>query len=42
MKASDIDEDASLPQRPTAHDWLRVVGAAIAIILVCVLWTFWA
>lgn len=42
MKASDLDKEPPHPQMPTARDWLRVVGAAVAIVLICVLWTFWA
>jgi hypothetical protein len=42
MKASDLDKEPSHPAMPTAREWLRVVGAAVAIVLICVLWTFWA
>ena len=42
MKASDLDKEPPQPEMPTAREWLRVVGAAVAIVLICVLWTFWA
>lgn len=43
MKASDMDEDgAPPPEMPTARQWLGVAGAAVAIVLLCALWTFWA
>lgn len=43
MKASDMDRQ-SAPHRenPTAREWLRVAGAAVAIVLICAIWTFWA
>jgi hypothetical protein len=42
MKASDLDKEASHPEMPTAREWLRVIGAALAIVAICALWTFWA
>ena len=30
MKASDLDKEPSHPEMPTAREWLRVVGAAVA------------
>ncbi len=43
MKASDVDEDRPpYRQVPGAREWLRVMGAAIAILLICIVWTFWA
>ena len=44
MEASDMDTDdtsfhAPEIRRPGA--WLGVVGAGIAIVLICVVWTFW-
>jgi hypothetical protein len=41
MKASDLDKEPS-PAMPTAREWLRVVGAAVALVAICALWTFWA
>ncbi len=41
MKASDLDKEPPHPEMPTTREWLRVVGAAVAIVLICVLWTFW-
>lgn len=40
MKASDLDREPS--ETPTARQWLRVVGAAVALVAICALWTFWA
>lgn len=37
MRASDFDKEPT----PTAHNWLRVVGVAMAIVLASVVWTFW-
>jgi hypothetical protein len=43
MKASDFDrQEASLPETPSDREWLRVVGAGVALVLVCAIWTFWA
>lgn len=43
MKASDIDKDSTRSTYvPAAREWLAVVGAALAIVLLCALWTFWA
>jgi hypothetical protein len=42
MKASDLDKEPAPAEIPSAREWLRVVGAAIAIVLICVLWTFWS
>jgi hypothetical protein len=48
MKASDLEKDPVLPDDPandpagpTAGGWLRVMGAGLAIVGVCILWTFW-
>ena len=41
MKASDLDKEPPSAM-PTAREWLRVVGAAVALIAICALWTFWA
>lgn len=41
MKATDLDEERPPSAMPAAREWLRVVGAAIAIVLICALWTFW-
>ena len=42
MEASNLDDDPPPPPMPTARDWLRVVATAFAIVLICILWTFWA
>ena len=42
MKASDLDKEPPHAEMPTAREWLRVVGAAVALVLLCALWTFWA
>ena len=42
MRASNLDKERSHPEMPTIREWLRVAGAAVAIVLICVLWTFWA
>ena len=42
MKASDLDKEPPPPEMPTAREWLRVVGAALALVLIWALWTFWA
>ena len=42
MKASDLDKEPPSAETPTAREWLRVVGAAVALIAICALWTFWA
>jgi hypothetical protein len=43
MKASNMDNDgAPTTEAPAARVWLGVVGAAVAIVLLCALWTFWA
>jgi hypothetical protein len=45
MKASDMDkQDGHLlaPSVPASGGWLRVVGIALAILLICAIWTFWA
>jgi len=42
MKVSGLDKEPALPQMPTSREWLRAVGAAVAVVLICVLWTFWA
>jgi hypothetical protein len=44
MKASDLDEEplAAAPAAiPTTKDWLKLMGVGVAIVGVCVLWTFW-
>ena len=41
MKASDLDKEPS-PAMSSAREWLRVVAAAVALIAICALWTFWA
>ncbi len=41
MKANDLDKEPTPAEIPSAREWLRVVGAAVAIVLICVLWTFW-
>ena len=41
MKASDLDKEPSSAGMPTAREWLRVVGAAVALVAICALWTFW-
>jgi hypothetical protein len=42
MQARDFDRrEASLPETPD-REWLRVVGAGVAVVLVCAIWTFWA
>jgi hypothetical protein len=40
MKASDIDKEDMHPIASSSREWLRVVGAVIAILLVCFVWTF--
>jgi hypothetical protein len=45
MKVSDMDkqeEPLPLPAMPSTGTWLRVVGAAIALLLICFAWTVWA
>jgi len=45
MKASDLDgEDVHLlaPSVPPSGGWLRVVGVALAVVLICAIWTFWS
>ena len=42
MKASDLDKEPPPAEMPTAREWLRVVAAAVGIVLICVVWTFWA
>jgi hypothetical protein len=42
MKASDLDKEPASAGMPTAREWLRVIGAALAIVAICALWTFWA
>jgi hypothetical protein len=42
MKASDFDKEPSYARMPTTREWLRVVGAAVALVAICALWTFWA
>ena len=42
MKTSDLDKERPPAEMPTAREWLRVIGAALAIVAVCALWTFWA
>lgn len=39
MKASDKEPEPAL--MPTAHNWLRIMGAAVTIVLICAVWTFW-
>jgi len=39
---SGLDKEPSLPQLTTTREWLRAVGAALAVVLICALWTFWA
>jgi len=44
MKVSDMDKDdapSSVPEMPTAGAWLGIVGGAIAIVLICAVWTLW-
>jgi hypothetical protein len=42
MKVSDMDEEPTpLEEGPSAREWLRVAGATLAVVLICVLWTFW-
>jgi hypothetical protein len=40
MKASDLDRKD--PGTPGAGHWLRVTGAAIGLVVICAVWTFWA
>lgn len=43
MKASNMDNEGAPPtEASAAREWLGVVGAALAIVLLCALWTFWA
>ncbi len=42
MEASNLDNEPPPPPMPTVRDWLRVVAAALAIVMICILWTFWA
>ncbi len=42
MKASEFDKEPPRAEMPTAREWLRVVGAAVALVAICALWTFWA
>ena len=42
MKASDLEKQPPPAGMPTAREWLRVVGAALAIVAISALWTFWA
>ena len=42
MKASDLDKEPPAGEMPTAREWLRIAGAAVALVAICALWTFWA
>ncbi len=42
MKASDFDKEPPRAEMPTGREWLLVVGAAVAIVVICAVWTFWA
>ena len=42
MKASDLDKKPPPAEMPSTREWLGVVGAALAIVAICALWTFWA
>jgi hypothetical protein len=42
MKATGFDKESPPAGMPSAREWLRIVGAAVAIIAICALWTFWA
>jgi hypothetical protein len=42
MKTSDLDKEPEPTLMPAAQEWLRVIAAAVAIILMCVTWTFQA
>jgi hypothetical protein len=45
MKASDMNkQDVHLlaPSVPASGGWLRVIGIALAILLICTIWTVWA
>jgi hypothetical protein len=44
MEATDMDTrdiSRAAPETPADRDWLRVVGAGVAIVLICAVWTFW-
>ncbi|HYR67128.1 MAG TPA: hypothetical protein VEP47_13400 [Reyranella sp.] len=44
MKASDIDKEDMHPvasSPPPGSSWFRIAGMAIAIVLICFVWTFW-
>jgi hypothetical protein len=44
MKVSDMDKDEapfSVPETLMAGAWLGIVGGAIALVLVCAIWTLW-
>jgi hypothetical protein len=43
MQATDLGRKrGSLPETPPDREWLRVAGAAIALGLICAIWTFWS
>ncbi len=42
MKASELDEQDGSAPLASSREWLQVVGCALAIVLLCVVWTFWA
>ena len=42
MQASDLDKEPPSAEMPTTREWLRVIGAALAIVAISALWTFWA
>jgi hypothetical protein len=42
MDASDLDKKPPRAGMPTAREWLRVAGAAVALVAICALWTIWA
>ena len=41
MKASDLDKEDTHPVGSSSREWLRVVGAAVVILLICFMWTLW-
>ena len=42
MKASSDLGKKPRAEMPTAREWLRLVGAAVALVAICALWTVWA
>ena len=42
MKASDIEETKHPAPLASSKEWWQLTGCAFVIVLLCVVWTFWA